>query len=261
MITLVLALPILQGLPAPERAADPFVFRSVLDRHVRIATAALHDEMWCAWDATTCGLRKAWRGGVLFEGTVWTSAHGPQPTSRGTTLMEGFDGPVWSAIRIVRDPSKPGSRLEPIGCKARWRGHEVVKGRLVLKYAIDLEDGRSILVEERPEFVRPEHLFSPERMDELEFRGPQSGLWRQWRVADCPEDVALQVLVRRDSSGRFFVDEAVAQDSIKDVADERGVVVETRIESRITLGKPFPIGNVYQFWLLPQAGPAPEEGK
>ena len=67
--------------------------------------------------------------------------------------------------------------------------------------------------------------------------------------------------MRRDSTGRFFVDEAVAQDSIRDVPDEHGVVVETRIESRITLGKPFPVGNVYQFWLLPQPGPAPEGGK
>lgn len=258
MIPLVVFAAVAQGLPAPARPADPFVFRSVLDKHVRIVTAALDEELWAAWDTTTCGLYKAWKGGVRFEGTVWTNTHGPQPTTKGVEYMRGFEKPVWSALAI-RGAGTPEARLDPLECKARWRGHEIMAGRLVLKYAIDLADGRSILVEERAEFVRPEHLFNEQRMQELDFHAPQHGLWRQWRVQDCPEDVALQVLVRRDSTGRFFVDEILAQDMIEDVKDGNGVVVETRIHSRITLGKPYPVGNVYQFWLAPQAqlqGPA-----
>jgi hypothetical protein len=249
MISILVLSALAQGLPAPQRPADPFVFRSVLDQRVRIVTAALDARMWCAWDTTTCGLYKSWKGGVRFEGTVWTNTHGPQPTTKGSEYMRGFDKPVWSAIAIIKDPAAPQPRLEPLECTARWLGHEVYQGRLILNYAIDLKDGRSVRVQERCEFVLPEHIFSAERREELDFHTPQHGLWRQWRVLDCPEDVALQVLVRRDSTGRFFVDEALAQDAIEDVKNEQGVTVETRIMTRMTLGKPFPVGNIYQFWL------------
>jgi cytochrome c len=46
-------------------------------------TAALHENMYVAYSAQTCQLYKAWKGGVIFDGAVYTTHHGPQPSSKG----------------------------------------------------------------------------------------------------------------------------------------------------------------------------------
>src|SRR5436190_12690140 len=91
------AQPAPQSAPTIVRPRDPFVFRCVLDKRVRIVTLALSDELWAAWDTQTCGFYKAWKGGVKFDGAVYTTAHGPTPSSLGKAYTEGLDGDVWFA--------------------------------------------------------------------------------------------------------------------------------------------------------------------
>ena len=55
-----------------ERPAEIWVFRSVLDKHARMVTIGLNKDLWVAYDATNCGLYKAWTGGVKFDGAVYT---------------------------------------------------------------------------------------------------------------------------------------------------------------------------------------------
>jgi cytochrome c len=66
-----------------KRPRDPWVFRSVLDNKARMVTAALHEDMYVAYDAQKCQLYKAWKGGVVFDGAVYTTHHGPQPSTKG----------------------------------------------------------------------------------------------------------------------------------------------------------------------------------
>ncbi|MBV6646936.1 MAG: hypothetical protein KI790_15875, partial [Cyclobacteriaceae bacterium] len=64
-----------------SRPLDVWVFRSVLDKQPRVVTAALHENLWVAYDTEQGLLHKAWKGGVNFDGAVYTTVHGPQPTS------------------------------------------------------------------------------------------------------------------------------------------------------------------------------------
>ncbi|MEO6711784.1 MAG: hypothetical protein ABI054_13810 [Planctomycetota bacterium] len=132
-----------------QRPRDPWVFRSVLDQRPRMVSIALSSEMWVAYDATWCGLYKAWKGGVHFDGAVYTTVHGPQPTSEGTAYLQGRDGTAWSAT------SSDGktSAVTP-----RWRGYLLQKGEVRLQYDLKLADGSVVRVEETPEIVRPEKL-------------------------------------------------------------------------------------------------------
>ena len=84
-----------------ERPNPMRVFRSVLDERARMITVPLHDDMWLAYDATDCALYKAWTGDVKFDGAVYTTVHGPQPTARGAppTSMR--------RLRRCRRPSGP----------------------------------------------------------------------------------------------------------------------------------------------------------
>ena len=66
-----------------KRPREVWVFRSVLDEKPRMATAALDDNLWVSYDTQTATLYKAWSGGVSFDGAVYTTNHGPQPTSTG----------------------------------------------------------------------------------------------------------------------------------------------------------------------------------
>ena len=126
------------------RPRDPFVFRSVLDERPRMVTVALDDEMWVAYDATHCGLYRAWKGGVVLQGAVFDTVHGPQPVTWGKPYFEGLeDQNVW---RLVED----GESRE---VKPRFLGYERDGDQVTLRYALPWGDTTAI-VSERPEFER-----------------------------------------------------------------------------------------------------------
>jgi len=132
-------LAILTGFVAmtPDRPRDVWVFRSVLDQRARMLTLALHDDLWVAYDATHAGLYKVWKGGVIFDGAVYTTVHGPQPTSKGAAYVQTNPEKLhWS---INGNPSEP-----------RFLGYEMRSGQCVVKYSF--ESGR-IQVEETPEYL------------------------------------------------------------------------------------------------------------
>jgi hypothetical protein len=186
-------------LPHPERPRDPFVFRSVLDRHPRMVTLALSKEMWVAYDATHCSLYRAWKGGVHFDGAVYTTEHGPQPTSDGATYCEGSTGDVWRAE----------IRGATVAAKAVWRGYQLTDGAATLCFDLVLPDGRTIAVRETPEFVRPPD--SPPS-DALQIYDDSAGLasWsrslgfsRRFTAVGIPKGVEISMLVREgDAIGR-----------------------------------------------------------
>lgn len=115
---------------------DVWVFRSVLDERARIATVALAKDFWVSYDATNCGLYKFWKGDVNFEGAVYTSVHGPQPTSKGGEILGGkVDAPVW--------------RVDGKEVKPTYRGHRMLKGnRVEFVYEVPVNDKKAIVTEE-----------------------------------------------------------------------------------------------------------------
>lgn len=125
---------------AVPRPRDPWVFRCVLDERPRIVVVALSDEVWAAWDTTTCSLYKAWHGGVNFDGAVYTSVHGPQPTSQGDDLLRVPTEKPWTLLQ-------PGKRDPPT---MKWLGYRFDNGQVHLRYQLEL-GRRSFLVEEIPE--------------------------------------------------------------------------------------------------------------
>lgn len=139
-----------------ERPMDMWVFRSVMDQQPRMLTAALHDDLWVSYDVQNGLLYKAWKGGVNFDGAVYTTVHGPQPTSLGYAFFEkGEDS--W----IVE---KEGIK---VAHKLRYKGHSILNNRLILDYELQLPGGQSIMVSEHPE-----HLV----------RGKQVGLVREYTL-------------------------------------------------------------------------------
>lgn len=141
-----------------KRPMDPWVFRSVLDKKARMVTAALHDNLYVAYDATNCQLYKAWKGGVIFDGAVYTTAHGPQPTSEGYAYYElSQSQPFWFA---VVDGSE--KQLTP-----QYKGHSIKDGKVTFRYQLLGLDDQSILIEETPEYAS---------------KGNQSGLSRTFKT-------------------------------------------------------------------------------
>ena len=134
--------------PSIERPRDPWVYRSVLDERPRMISIALHENLWSAYDTQVCGLYKAWNGGVDFDGAVYTTKHGPQPTTVGADyIVDPLNGAVWSLITN-------GSSQE---VKPDYKGHRFQQGQVTLQYQIDLGD-QLVSVKETPEYLPGERF-------------------------------------------------------------------------------------------------------
>jgi hypothetical protein len=116
----------------------------VLDGRPRVVVAALGPDLWVAYDATTCGLYKAWTGGMEFTGSVYDTKHGPQPQTKGTLLSQHAGEIFW---QVLKDDA-------PVEAPARFMGYRLVGGAdgVQLSYRIDLPEGQ-VTVFEAPEVV------------------------------------------------------------------------------------------------------------
>jgi len=124
-----------------QRPRDIWVFRSVLDKNARMISAALNENLWVAYDTQTCGLYKAWTGGVKFDGAVYTTVHGPQPTSLGTPYILN-KGATW---QIQDGDHFPG--LTP-----RYMGYRIKNNQLFISIELKTDTGQVVKVEENPEY-------------------------------------------------------------------------------------------------------------
>jgi cytochrome c len=114
----------------------------VLDTKPRILVLALSPNLWAAYSTQTGQLWKVWSGGVKLEGAVFTTKHGPQPTSKGDLLQltEAPDQP-WQVI-------KDGVAVP---FTVQYNGHKFEGDGIVLSTTLVLTDGTKLEVEERPE--------------------------------------------------------------------------------------------------------------
>ena len=160
--------------PDVKRPREAWVLRSVLDAKPRILSIALHDNLWIAYNTKTASLYKAWAGKINFGGPVYTSSHGPQPVSSGTTYMEEPDENPW---RILVD----GKQSTP---EVNYKGHVIKDKQVTLKYELAFQ-GKKINVEEKPEF--------------FEAGNGKAGFERVFTVANIPAGVELSLMMHLNS--------------------------------------------------------------
>jgi len=176
------------ALSPSESRRDPWVFRSVLDGRARMLTAVLREDLWVGYDAGTCALYGAWSGGVAFEGAVYDTVHGPQPSVIGPFLLSPDAGLAESAPAPWL-----GQRVAdgaPLALEVRYRGYRLDHSEapgLELLWELTLPDGTRIEVRERP---------SAMGAGEMPARGlPENvvGLRRVFEVSGLPDGVHLQL--------------------------------------------------------------------
>ena len=148
-----------------ERAHDPWVFRSVLDGKPRMLTLALHDNLWASYHSQTANLYKVWKGGVNFDGAVYTTVHGPQPSSLGDAYFENAFDNAWL---VVAGENKITPTVD-------FKGHRFEQGQVTLRYELQLPSGEAITVYERPEY--------------LENESGQTGMERTFTLGNVPQNM------------------------------------------------------------------------
>ena len=128
------------------RPYDPWISRSVLDTQPRILTIALHDKLWVAFNTQTCALYKAWKGYVVWDGTVYNTAHGPQPVTIGDSYIANvFENP-WIVTR----------NREELPTIAQYAGHRIRDGHAELMYDLHAQGVQPVRVYEMVEFEESE---------------------------------------------------------------------------------------------------------
>lgn len=116
-----------------KRPLEAWVFRSVLDRNPRILTVALHQNLFVAYHTKTGGLYKAWKGNVMFDGPVYTTAHGPQPISIGDAYMVNKHTSPWFL------QSEKGDTISSL---FNYKGHRFVGGEVELMYDLTYDKAK-----------------------------------------------------------------------------------------------------------------------
>ena len=129
-----------------DRAQDPWVFRSVLDEQPRMLTLALNDNLWAAYHASDGSLYKVWKGTVNLDGAVYTTVHGPQPSTLGDAYILNDVESTWTV-------DMGGKKETP---KVQYKGHRLEKGQVYILYNLLLVNGETIQITERPEYVEKE---------------------------------------------------------------------------------------------------------
>jgi cytochrome c len=124
------------------RPREAWVIRSVLDKQPRIVSIALHQNLWAAYNTQSAGLFKVWTGDIKFDGPVYTSAHGPQPTTQGTTLLEEMPMNPWKISIDGRDEE----------VQVIYKGHAIEDMTVTLRYIL-VHGSDSIKVIETPEYL------------------------------------------------------------------------------------------------------------
>jgi cytochrome c len=153
-----------------KRPLDPWVFRSVLDKKPRMVTAALHNDLYVSYDARYCQLYKAWKGGVHFDGAVYTSKHGPQPTSEGYAYYQQPENTsfFWYFVQNGKE-----SEATP-----KFKGYAFNDGHVTFRFALEDENKNVVIVEETPEY---------------DSRNGQAGLKRSFNVSGLSSGVDVKI--------------------------------------------------------------------
>ena len=160
-----------------KRPTEFWVFRSVLDKRPRVITVALHNNLYVAYDGTNCGVFKIWKEGVKLDGAVYTTKHGPQPTSIGKPYSMGLvDEQIWSLYKDGKE----------VPTKVAFKGYTWKANKVTFNYHLILENNQIIMVSETPEYA-------------LKPKESKSGLERIFIVKDLPAGYTAGVRINTEN--------------------------------------------------------------
>lgn len=187
--------------PEIIRPAENWVFRSVLDKKPRMATVALDENLWLAYNTQTATLYKAWKGGVNFDGAVYTTKHGPQPTSLGYAYYTHNES--W----VLLDNDK---EIIP---RIQYKGHRFENDEVVFKFILESPDGKKITVEEMPVYQKA---------------GEKNGLERNFKVLNNTSyGVGLKtVLSSLEAESDFYTDGTFIETNKETISFDEGKVID-----------------------------------
>ncbi|MCB0628724.1 MAG: hypothetical protein KDD15_03305 [Lewinella sp.] len=118
--------------------------RSVLDQDVRMLTLRFGEDHYAAYHLGEAGLKKIWRGGVLWNGAAFNNIKTVQPESYGNNYWEAADNPViWT---LVTDGEREAVRLQ-------YRSYTFDEGGITFRYELASGKAEPITVFEKPAFL------------------------------------------------------------------------------------------------------------
>tara|TARA_B110000037_G_scaffold159789_1_gene180368 strand:- start:7046 stop:9958 length:2913 start_codon:yes stop_codon:yes gene_type:complete len=126
-----------------ERPKETWVFRSVIDKQPRMLTVALNKDLYACYNLQYGNLYKVWKGGVNYDGAVYTTAHGIQPTSFGYIYAEDGSKETQWTIKTVDGTETP---------EINYVGYSMIGGQVAIDFELIAKSGKSITVREIPEF-------------------------------------------------------------------------------------------------------------
>ena len=127
-----------------DRPIDTWVFRSVMDKQPRMLTVALNKDLYTCYNLQSGNLYKVWKGGVNYEGAVYTTAHGIQPTSFGFAYVQ--DDSQQTQWRIK---SQEGVEIP----KINYLGYSMINGQVGINLELISKSGKSVKIREIPEYA------------------------------------------------------------------------------------------------------------
>ena len=131
-----------------ERPIDTWVFRSVIDKQPRMLTVALNKDLYVCYNLQYGNLYKIWKGGVNYDGAVYTTAHGIQPTSFGYAYaLDSTSNTQWKL------KTESGVEIP----KINFLGYSMVKNQVGIDFELISKSGKSVTVREIPEFDQQEN--------------------------------------------------------------------------------------------------------
>ena len=175
---------------------QPWIFRSILDLQPRMVTLSLAPDFLVSYNTETAAIYKAWKGYVDFDGAVYTTAHGPQPTSVGDAYFINEHKEPWYLVQN-------GKEIIP---DVQYRGHRVVDGQGELMYQLNYGNGKSIKVNERP-------VYNPSESG-------LAGLERIFTTENVPEGMQVGLKINVNS---VSVKEQIKADGTLNLLDEKEI--------------------------------------
>ncbi|MCK0156799.1 PA14 domain-containing protein [Cellulophaga sp. F20128] len=126
-----------------DRPIDSWVFRSVLDKQPRMLTVALHKDLYVSYNLQLGNLYKVWKGGVNYEGAVYTTAHGIQPTSFGYTYAQDSTTATQWSLKTTAGLEVP---------QINYLGYSLIDNQVGIDFELIAKSGASVQIREIPEF-------------------------------------------------------------------------------------------------------------
>lgn len=174
-----------------ERPIDTWVFRSVIDKQPRMLTVALNKDLYVCYNLQLGNIYKVWKGGVNYEGAVYTTAHGIQPSSFGYAYAQ--DSVFKTQWRLK---TKDGLEIPEIN----YLGYTMVDGQVAIDLELISKNGKSVQIREIPEYD----------LNEM-----HSGLIRSFRITNDDSKELIPIL------NYTLMDGVVHQEMINGVEIER----------------------------------------